>query len=390
MDQELTQDSILNILNSHDESEEQVDKENEPVAEEEYKDDILKDDNDDKEQKEDDDQEEDEEVDPVERDLHTPVKRQEILKAYPDIFKKFPSIESSIYRDKQFTEVFPTPEDAKEASEDAKAFQQFSDNLLNGDPSSLLQSLKDTKPEALQNVANNFIDSLMKVSPETGDAFIENIIARVLNYAHSEGKNRNIEVLQQAASVLNQFIFNSTELRQPKQNAPKNDTESEKLRAEREEFQQQKFNDAKESLDTKITNVIKSTVINNIDQTNVMTDYVRKVAVNEVMDNLEKALQSDSRFVSTLERLWEQAAKENFSKESIDRINKATTSKAKTLLPQLIKKSRNAALKGLGKKVVEEKVEPETRKGSNINPQKDVKSKDISKMSTLDFLMRDS
>jgi hypothetical protein len=101
-----------------------------------------------------------------------------------------------------------------------------------------------------------------------------------------------------------------------------------------------------------------------------------------------------------LDRLWEKAFEKNFDKESVDRIKSAYLSKAKTLLPSVIKKARNDALKGLGKRVKEEEEETPTstdRKGpitagrsTSQSSGKIKKASDIPRgMSTLDVLMQD-
>src|SRR5262245_51212983 len=48
-------------------------------------------------------------------ELVTPVRRREILKKYPNLFKDFPYLEKAYYREQQFTELLPTIEDARNA-----------------------------------------------------------------------------------------------------------------------------------------------------------------------------------------------------------------------------------------------------------------------------------
>src|SRR5690606_24801038 len=61
--------------------------------------------------------EEEKDVDDDELELITPSTRKEILKDFPELFKKHPYLEKAMYRDKAFSEIFPTVDDAKEASE---------------------------------------------------------------------------------------------------------------------------------------------------------------------------------------------------------------------------------------------------------------------------------
>ncbi len=60
-------------------------------------------------------------------------KRQQILKEFPELFKKFPAIEHAIYREQQYAEVFPTINDAKEALARNQDFKSFENELFSGD-----------------------------------------------------------------------------------------------------------------------------------------------------------------------------------------------------------------------------------------------------------------
>jgi hypothetical protein len=102
-----------------------------------------------------------------------------------------------------------------------------------------------------------------------------------------------------------------------------------------------------------------------------------------------------------MDRLWEKAFESGFDTESVERIRKAYVSKAKTLLPSVIKKARNEALRGLGKRVKEEQQEEDDtqqerrprKTGESRTPIKTGKiksAKDIpAGMTTLEFLSSD-
>jgi hypothetical protein len=136
-----------------------------------------------------------------------------------------------------------------------------------------------------------------------------------------------------------------------------------------------------------------------------MTDYVKNHATQEALESLEDLISKDARFRSLLDKLWEKAFESGFSKESGDRIKSAYLSKAKTLLPSVIKKARNDALRGLGsrnsgreiedredseERVAETKSASKTSKGNSAPPSSGKYKKEVPKgMSTLDYLMKD-
>jgi hypothetical protein len=99
--------------------------------------------------------------------------------------------------------------------------------------------------------------------------------------------------------------------------------------------------------------------------------------------------------------LWEKAFQSNFDKDTTDKIKAAYLSKAKTLLPSVIKKARNEALRGLGARrngseEKEKDSETSTVKRSPVGSPRPPSSgkfrkpSDIPKnMSTLDVFMKD-
>jgi len=86
--EELSKDDILDILNEDDDKVKDDDKKKDDEEEKE-KEDSEEDD------KEDDLEDDDEEEIDEDLELAVPVRKKEILKAYPDLFKKFPYLEAA-------------------------------------------------------------------------------------------------------------------------------------------------------------------------------------------------------------------------------------------------------------------------------------------------------
>jgi hypothetical protein len=146
-----------------------------------------------------------------------------------------------------------------------------------------------------------------------------------------------------------------------------------------------------------VNNTLRNTIDAHIDPRNSMSEYVKRNASRDALDTLDRLISQDTRFVSLMDRLWEAAFKDGFSQESKDRIRSAYNSKAKTLLPAVIKKARNEALRGIGKRVKDDSEEVETSKKGPVaagRPRSNTpssgkinKASDIPRnMSTLEFL----
>lgn len=346
---------------------------------------------------------EDEDIDADKLELAMPVRRSEILKEYPDLFKKFPALEKSYYRDQQFSEILPTIEDAKEAVAKAEILDKFEADLFDGKTELMLKSVKDNDPNAFNKIADNYLSALASVDKTAYHHVISNITKYTIQTMIDEASGMdegNGNKLKIAAHILNQFVFGSSKFSAPTKLSTtevKNENED-KLDKERKEFIQTKFDDTVEGLNTKVNNSIKSTIEQFIDPKNSMTEYVKKHAVKESLDEVSSLLEKDTRFKSLIDRLWDKAARNNFKKELVDDIRNAYMSRAKTVLPTVIKTARNNALKGMGKRVSnddgdDKKGQLNRRSASSNDDNKAPKDKDskIPKgMSNLDFMMRES
>lgn len=361
-----------------------------------------KDDDDDKDLKDLEDSLEDDEIDESKLELAMPVRRSEILKEFPDLFKKFPALERSYYRDQQFSEILPTIEDAKEAVAKAEILDKFETDLFDGKTELMLKSVKDNDPNAFNKITDNYLSALGNVDKAAYHHVIGNIVKHTIQTMLDSAADLDEESgsqLKIAAQILNRFVFSSNKFTPPSKlstDTPK-DENKDKLDNERKEFLQTKLDDAVEGLNTKVNNSVKSTIEGYIDPKNSMTEFVKKHAVKEALDDVNKLLSSDTRFKSLIDRLWEKAVKSNFKRELVDDIRNAYMSRAKTVLPTVIKTARNNALKGMGKRVSSD--DGDTDKKGPIN-RRSTSSKDIDKsakdkdtkipkgMSALDFMNR--
>lgn len=302
-------------------------------------------------------EEELEEPDEEKLELVTPIRRKEILAKYPNLFKEFPALENAYYREQAYSEILPTINDAKEAVEKAGMLDTYEKEIMNGSTETLLTAVRDGDRDAFAKVVDNYLPTLFKVDEGAYYHTIGNIIKHTIITMVRDGKESGTDELIQAADVLHQYIFATKTFTQPQKLSREETAEDGKKKEEvdkREvEFTERQFKAAEGDITTRIDNVLKSTVDKNIDPNESMTEYVRKNASRDVLDTLERIISEDTRFEVIKDKLWERAFENDFDSASMDRIKQAYLSKAKTLLPALIRKARNEALKGLGKRTTD-------------------------------------
>jgi len=268
---------------------------------------------------------------PKEEDLEltTPVRRKEILAKYPKLFKDFPYLEKAYYREQQFTEVFPTVQDAKVAVEKSRIMDQVEQQVMNGDITTVLRAAKEDNQESFNRIADNYLPALRQVDPQAYYHVLGGVIKDTILTMVKEGRNLGEQgaPLTAAANILNQFIFGSQNFQphQPlsQQVRPEDRSRENQLRQYEVQQFREKFESTRDDLQSRADNVLKSTIDQNIDPNKSMTDYVRNHAKQEAFNTLETLISKDSRFRGLIDRLWEKAYEKRFDKESTDRIKAA-------------------------------------------------------------------
>lgn len=337
-------------------------------------------------------------------ELMTPARRKDILKAYPDLFEKFPYLETAYYRDQRFTEFFPTFKDAEQASQDAKSFAELNTKIESGDLESIVSGLK-TKGESFNKFIDNLMPMINKIDRGAFEHVVGNTAKQIIQSMFEEAETSNNDALKTSATIMHQFLFGTSKFTHPTTlsttKSAENNPEADKLKKEREEYENRKFQDAQNGLVDRINNVIKATIIKWIDPATkanpngVMTEYVKNAATREALQKTEQLISKDTRFRSILDRLWEDAAKKNYDKASMDKIKSACISKARTLLPSVIKTARNEALKGMGKTIREssdkdsQSKPKSTRPDNSGKPNGDQKGKVPAGMTEEEYLLSD-
>lgn len=329
------------------------------------------------------------------------VNRRDILKAYPDIFKKFPSIEKSIYREQQYAELYPTLQEARDAKESVDNYARFESSLLNGDISDVLNTVKNTDANAFERITETFLPTLNKLDKAAHASILSQVLKSAAITMYGEGKTRNNENLQLAAQILHEFAFGNGQITPYKFKhdieVRENPREQELMNRE-QGFMKQQFDVAINDVSGRAENVIKSTVDKHIDPKGLMTPYVKGKASKEVLEEVDRAIKGDRSFSAILDRLWERALDSNFSEQTKIKIKNAILAKSQTVLPDIIRKIRADALKGYATrndngrradKDDEEEVVDKPAKRDVAGPRNSSSKKDGRGMKTADFFLQD-
>jgi len=377
------------------------DKKDDKEDDEDDKDDKKKDDDDDDINLKDEDDDDPDKIDLKEdkKDddeiiIDAPPKKKEVLKKYPEFFRDFPAVEKIIYRDKQYSELFGSFDDAVESHERLENFDRLEVQLLSGNSEQLLRGVKDADPKAFTKLVPNIITNLQKIDREAYLDVVENIARKIISHVATKGKSSNNKDMQTAAKIFGRALLDTEDVEAPKEVNDDTDKD-ESFSKEKETFYQQRFKTAADELSLKVANVLRNTIGEYIDPKNQMTAFVKKNAIRDAFENADSLIAKDSTFRKQIDRLWVNANKDSFSRSSIDKIRSAYLGKAKTVLGPAIKKARSEALKDHkpSRKVSDDDTPQDERKGTitpgRSTPTRSGKLKMEKGESVEEFLMRD-
>lgn len=287
-----------------------------------------------------------------ELELDAPPKKRELLAKYPDLFKNFPWFEKMMYRDRQYTELFGSFDDAKDVAEKAQVLDSFEQDLMGGNTETILKQIKDNDPKAFDKIVDNYLIALSRVDK---DAYVEvcgNIGKHIIHDLVKEaeaigGTNKDqAELLRQTALILNQYLFASSTYTPPKPRVEQKSNEAEEeINNQKKAFARERYEASRNELQTRVDNTLRATISDYIDRNNEMTPYVKKNAINDAMNLLHKTVGGDVAFRKSLDRLWEAAFNNNFSQDSLNSIKSAYLGRSKQILKAVIQKARADALK---------------------------------------------
>lgn len=392
-----SEDDILKLLNDDSDVKDKDDKDKKDVKEEKVKDDEEddeketkeddedKNDNDEdedddekvelKEDEDDEDKKEDKKLDLKDKDdLDVPPKKRDILSKYPKFFEEFPFFDKMMFRDKAYTEMFGSFDEAKATFEKVERLNEFEDQLLSGDIRDVLSTVKDTDPKAYNKIVDNLLIQLNEIDKEAYSDTVSNLAKTIIIGMGNEAARKKDTDLDKAARRLYEYLFDE-ELKTDDQLKTKNrvkvekSEEEDKVAKERAELQRERFESARDTLTVKIDNTLKATIAEYIDPKEQMTPYEKKNAIESALKALHSKVASDSAFRKILDKHWKASFESKFSAPSLENIKKSYLGKARGVAMSVIKEVRAEVLKdnrsNKGKEKEKEETTPQTRKNVN-------------------------
>lgn len=255
---------------------------------------------------------------------------KQIGEKFPKLLKEFPQVRSALYRDKEFSKVFPTPADAKEAAEAAETLDFFQDSVMAGNPETLIESIsKDMDSKVLEKFALNFIPALHKLSPAVYEKAVEPLARNLLYSAYQQGLASGNKNLQLAARHLQLYLFNTKD--EPK--GSKLGFED-KPDPDREAFSQRVEAEFKNKITETSIGGMKAKITALLDKK--MNPELREVIIEKTLKGIGASLNKNEAYTRQRDILFRKASRSNYAGDWVTRITSLYTGQATKLLPAVL------------------------------------------------------
>lgn len=255
--------------------------------------------------------------------------------AYPDIFKKFPGMQDMYFREKEYTKLFATIDEAKEASENNIAFVNIQEDIMKGTGEQFFSALKEADTKSLERFSGTLMSTLAKVDLNSFYKAANPLIEDVVRRAYDKGTKEKNENLQNSALFIAEFFFGDESFATGKKTsvAPVTEGKSE-VETDREKFNNERYTVALSSAQTNCKSSLVKLIDNDkFDPQGALSPFIKKTIINSIIDEIGTQLTADKAHMRYMDTLWANAKRGDY--RDLSRIESAYLARAKDLVSSL-------------------------------------------------------
>jgi len=278
---------------------------------------------------------------------------KEIVAKYPKLFKDFPELKHTFFQNKEYRELFPTVEEAREAHEDVTGLRELENALIDGDEGSVagvMEAMKELGEDVIPNFALGFLPALQKLDQGVYYNVITPVLISVVRNVYDAGVSNDNENYRNAALLVSQYLFRDQKVASGEKEVKlaerkvKDNKQDNELERERTSFRQERYtalyNDVVQSCDSQLLDI----VLDGIDPKDTIPEGVRDLIAEKVVKEISKVLGNSSSHKSRMDSLWKKAAGDKFSTGNKSRIVTAYLEAAREIMPRIRNKIRSNVL----------------------------------------------
>jgi hypothetical protein len=288
------------------------------------------------------------------------VEFKEIKGKYPQFFKDFPDLKHAFFREQQFSEIFPTVEDARKAAEIENAYNDITSAIVSGDANRFLHELKGEGDESLKTFSGNFLPAVRNLNKDLYFDIVAPEVQQFIKNVYSHGDKGKDENVKNAAKIVHKILFGGayddiegeTSLingdRTPKDETVEKDKQNYfagKYRALAGEVTKNCY----DALDAEISKGLEDLA---------KQPGLRKIIAKEVRGKILEQMDKDSLYLGRMNANWKKEQRNGFSGAHKNAFLALFLAKAKTLVPKVRSEVRKETLGKSDGKDEKDKREP--------------------------------
>lgn len=353
-------------------------------------------------------------------DPNSKIDLKKLKEKYPKLLKEFPELRPVLYREKQYSEVFATPELAKEGAQDLNSFSNMQKSIFEGDGKEFVSALKnagmlekfagDISPtiyamdkdihynKIIAPVIQNFFRTAYQAATRSQNKNLSNALAWSMDWMFGNGglgqtiDPSMIDILEGKLSVVKPDSKSSKKL---------NSDGTEELSPEARELNNiklERIGEFRGSVTSEMETGFKNEIQKNLGKYG-LSKLEQRAITSDILNEVYSQLQKDTEHQANMAQLWSKASKNGFKSSDKSSINAAILARGQKLIPSirrdLVAKAQGTDPKILAKRREKvEEINSRREPGNSGSAPKnfagktptDPKKIDWSKTSDMDFL----
>lgn len=273
---------------------------------------------------------------------------KEAFKDKPEIYK---SVKHAFFREQQFTEIYPTVEEARKAAEAQSAYEEITSAVVEGDAEKFLTELKAESGEGLEKFAKNFIPALQEADKDLFLDITEPIVKQYLRNAYAwagrEGGDTGKNVAA-AAKVIHKILFGG-EYSDIERDAPltargRTADKDKKDNSDKDKFLQSRHNELRGEVANLCYSQLDAEINKGLEDLTKTKPGLKKLIAKDVKERILDAMDKDPNYMTRINGLWGREKRNGFSGTLKQSFVTTFMGKAKTLVTKYRAEARREAL----------------------------------------------
>jgi hypothetical protein len=273
------------------------------------------------------------------------VNYKDVKEKHPTFFKDFPELKHAFFREQQFTEIFPTVEEAKKAAEAQSAYEEITDAVIDGNAVKFLDELRNENPQGLETFSTNFLPALEKTNRDLYFNVVAPHVRGFVKKVFNVGMQNKDENVQNAAKVVHKALFGGDY-----NDVERNDTESggNNKDSSVEEDKKRYFAGKYQTLYSEVTNSCYSKLDEEINRG--LSDLekenkgLKRLLATDIRTKVLQEMDKDEAYLSRMQSLWRREQRLGFPGQLKTSFQTTFIAKAKSLIPKIRSEARKEAL----------------------------------------------